>query len=103
MQLAAMFDALDLTGHSILIVDNEEDAFLVTLQASIEKLGAQCLVASGARWAAEILERFRFSAVVISADLRLAKPYDLPIIVYRGRMLSEVHIIIRELVAALGG
>jgi hypothetical protein len=96
-----MFGAFDLTGHSILIVEGEQGAFLTTLQEGIEKLGAVCLIAGTAQWATEILERFRFSAIVINAERRLTKPYDLPMVVYQGRTLSEVHTIIKRLVDAL--
>jgi CheY-like chemotaxis protein len=97
----AMSDALNLTGHSILIVESEQGVFLATLQESIEKLGAQCVVADSARLAAEILARFTFSAIVINADRRLPRPYDLPMVVYRGHNLSDMGDILKRLAKAV--
>jgi CheY-like chemotaxis protein len=96
-----MSNRLDLTGHSILVVENEEGIFRETLQKSIEKLGGQCVVAESARWAAEVLARFRFSAIVINADRRLPHAYDLPMVVYRGRSLSDIGAILKRLGEAL--
>ena len=91
----------DLTGHSILIVESERGSFLETLQDSIEELGAQCVVADTSRWAAEILARFRFSAILINAERRLLQSHDLPMVVYRGRNLSDVRGILKRLIEAL--
>jgi len=98
-----MSGAFDLSGHSILIVENERGPFVASLQENIEKLGAQCVVADSARWASEILARFTFSAIVINAERRLFQPYNLPIVVYRGRKLSEVRAIVARLVEAVKG
>mgnify|MGYP003395834248 CR=1 FL=1 len=58
---------MPLTGKSVLIVDHRVGRFIVALSATLERLGAEVLVALDVGKALEDLKRFDFSACLIGS------------------------------------
>jgi hypothetical protein len=79
-------EAMDLSGHSILIVESEITTFVRSLQTAIVRKGAGTLVARDPVKALERAKRFNFSAAVVNADhAGLVDQLGMPVLLYGAR------------------
>lgn len=89
---------MPLDGHSILIVESGLSSFITALQAAIDGLGAESLVARDAATAIERCRRFKFSAALINIEHEaVAEKFGIPTLLYRGSEKAE------DIVASLEG
>jgi hypothetical protein len=74
---------MDLSGHTILIVDPNVTPFTARLQAAVEREGAASILVRTAADASDRIKEARFSAAVLNADHRaLAEELGIQYVLY---------------------
>lgn len=96
---------MPLTGHKILIVENEIGFFVRELQKALEAAGAETLVARSLVVALVRMEMLTFTAVAASAEHSdIEKHAKVPLLIYgQGFTPRKADVVVTEMIRLMKG